>query len=201
VTRPGAGHVVVRADWADRDVLSQLVADAFKNLAPSRWLITDPDARDRVFPGYFRICLEHALAPRCWTPATTTSTATACPPIWKPPAREPAACTGATATSSSPVARFIFPTAGRQCGPCGASPALAGGDRRCERFASARSRSRPVCSATVGSGSPALLRPVLLEERSESAQQPARMEPEAPSSGHVGGCGCCQPAGDDQRPC
>jgi hypothetical protein len=62
VTRPGAGHVVVRADWADRDVLSQLVADAFKNLAPSRWLITDPDARDRVFPGFFRICLEHALA-------------------------------------------------------------------------------------------------------------------------------------------
>jgi GNAT superfamily N-acetyltransferase len=50
------------ADVADADALSQLIADAFHDLAPSRWLVPDPDARREIFPGYFRIYVEHALA-------------------------------------------------------------------------------------------------------------------------------------------
>lgn len=57
-TPPG----VVPADVADVDALSHLVADAFHDLAPSRWLIEDEDARREIFPGYFRIYVEHALA-------------------------------------------------------------------------------------------------------------------------------------------
>lgn len=52
----------VPADVADVTVLSQLIADAFHDLAPSRWLVPDPDARREIFPGYFRIYVEHALA-------------------------------------------------------------------------------------------------------------------------------------------
>jgi GNAT superfamily N-acetyltransferase len=53
---------VVRADAADLDVLSLVIAGAFHDLAPSRWLITDPAARREIFPGYFRIYAEHAMA-------------------------------------------------------------------------------------------------------------------------------------------
>ena len=53
---------VVRADAADLDILSQVIADAFHDLAPSRWLIPDPAARREIFPGYFRILIEHAMA-------------------------------------------------------------------------------------------------------------------------------------------
>jgi hypothetical protein len=64
MTRPvrTADWDAVRAAQADLDVLSRVIADAFMDLAPSRWLITDLDARRRIFPGYFRIYLEHALA-------------------------------------------------------------------------------------------------------------------------------------------
>jgi GNAT superfamily N-acetyltransferase len=53
---------VVPADAADLDTLSQVIADAFHDLAPSRWLIADPDARRRIFPGYFRLYVDHAMA-------------------------------------------------------------------------------------------------------------------------------------------
>ncbi len=53
---------VVPAGAADLDTLSHLIADAFHPLAPSRWLIGDPAARRQVFPGYFRLYAEHALA-------------------------------------------------------------------------------------------------------------------------------------------
>ena len=45
---PAAGDLdatVVRADAADLDVLGLVIADAFHDLAPSRWLIDDPAAR------------------------------------------------------------------------------------------------------------------------------------------------------------
>jgi GNAT superfamily N-acetyltransferase len=58
-TGPG---VVVRAGAADLDILSQVIAEAFHDLAPTRWLIDDPAARREIFPGYFRILAEHALA-------------------------------------------------------------------------------------------------------------------------------------------
>jgi GNAT superfamily N-acetyltransferase len=57
-----AAPALVRADEADLDVLSQVIADAFCDLAPSRWLIADPAARREIFPGYFRLYLEQALA-------------------------------------------------------------------------------------------------------------------------------------------
>ena len=52
---------VVPADTADLAAISQVIADAFHNLAPSRWLIADPAARRQIFPGYFQIYVEHAM--------------------------------------------------------------------------------------------------------------------------------------------
>jgi GNAT superfamily N-acetyltransferase len=52
---------MVTADAADVDILSQVIADAFHELAPSHWLIADPDARRAIFPGYFRLYVEHAM--------------------------------------------------------------------------------------------------------------------------------------------
>lgn len=53
---------VIRAHDADARRLSQVIADAFIDLPPSRWLIADPVARRDVFPGYFLIFVEHVLA-------------------------------------------------------------------------------------------------------------------------------------------
>jgi ribosomal protein S18 acetylase RimI-like enzyme len=54
--------VVVPADPADTAALAQLIADAFHDLPPSRWLVPGPQARREIFPGYFRIYVEHAMA-------------------------------------------------------------------------------------------------------------------------------------------
>ncbi len=56
---PGPG--VVCAGPADLDALSELIADAFHRLAVSRWLIADPYARRRIFPGYFRLLVAYAM--------------------------------------------------------------------------------------------------------------------------------------------
>jgi len=53
---------VIRADAADAAALSQVIADAFLDLPPSWWLIADQAVRRRVFPEYFRIFVEAALA-------------------------------------------------------------------------------------------------------------------------------------------
>jgi GNAT superfamily N-acetyltransferase len=53
---------VITADPADLDTLSQVIADAFHDLPPSRWLIASPGIRQAVFPQYFRLYVEHALA-------------------------------------------------------------------------------------------------------------------------------------------
>jgi GNAT superfamily N-acetyltransferase len=58
--QPAAG--IVRAGQADTGVLSQVIADAFFPLAPCRWLIPDETARREIFPSYFRMHVEHALA-------------------------------------------------------------------------------------------------------------------------------------------
>ena len=57
-----AGHAVIRAGQADLDILSQIIAGAFVDLAVSQWLITDVGARREIFPGYFRLSVEHAMA-------------------------------------------------------------------------------------------------------------------------------------------
>ena len=56
-----AGYRLQRAREGDVPMLSQVIADAFHNLDVSGWLIPDADERRRVFPGYFRIYVEHAL--------------------------------------------------------------------------------------------------------------------------------------------
>jgi GNAT superfamily N-acetyltransferase len=57
-----ADHRVERAGPDDANVLSHVIADAFFGLAVSQWLVPDPHARRAIFPGYFRIHVDHALA-------------------------------------------------------------------------------------------------------------------------------------------
>jgi GNAT superfamily N-acetyltransferase len=59
---PGAESAVVHAEPADLDTVSRIIADAFHGLAVSEWLIPDPDARRQIFPSYFRIVAERAVA-------------------------------------------------------------------------------------------------------------------------------------------
>jgi GNAT superfamily N-acetyltransferase len=61
VTTASPGPGVVAAGPADLEVLSDLIAEAFHGLAPSRWLIADPHARRRIFPGYFRLLIAYAM--------------------------------------------------------------------------------------------------------------------------------------------
>jgi GNAT superfamily N-acetyltransferase len=61
-TAETAGHRTVRAVQADIQTLSHMIADAFHDLVVSRWLIPDPAARRAIFPGYFQILVEHAMA-------------------------------------------------------------------------------------------------------------------------------------------
>lgn len=53
---------VICAAPADLDVLSDVIAVAFHDRAPSRWLIADPAARRAIFPGYFRLQVAYAMA-------------------------------------------------------------------------------------------------------------------------------------------
>lgn len=61
-TQPsGTASAVVTAVSSDIDTLSQVIADAFLDLPPSRWLVPDDNARREIFPGYFRLYVEHAM--------------------------------------------------------------------------------------------------------------------------------------------
>ncbi|HET9895787.1 MAG TPA: GNAT family N-acetyltransferase [Streptosporangiaceae bacterium] len=53
---------VIRASETDVGVLSRVIAEAFIDLPPSAWLVSDPEARRALFPGYFRILVEQTLA-------------------------------------------------------------------------------------------------------------------------------------------
>lgn len=53
---------LIRAEPADAEILSAVLAEAFFDLPPSRWLISDEASRRRIFPAYFQIFVEHALA-------------------------------------------------------------------------------------------------------------------------------------------
>jgi GNAT superfamily N-acetyltransferase len=87
VTGVPPGHAaVILAEPADADVLSRLIAEAFFPLPPSRWLIGDPAARRQIFPGYFRLYLEHALAHGI----TYTTTDHAAAALWLPTTASPA---------------------------------------------------------------------------------------------------------------
>jgi GNAT superfamily N-acetyltransferase len=55
-------HQPVPAEEADVERLSEIIAESFAPLAPSLWLIPDPQVRRELFPGYFRIYVEDAMA-------------------------------------------------------------------------------------------------------------------------------------------
>jgi GNAT superfamily N-acetyltransferase len=57
-----ADHRVERAEPGDATVLAHVIARAFFGLAVSHWLVPDPRTRREIFPGYFRIHVEHAFA-------------------------------------------------------------------------------------------------------------------------------------------
>lgn len=52
---------VIPAGPADAAALSQVIADAFLDLPPARWLIPGEAVRAAVFPGYFRIFVDLAM--------------------------------------------------------------------------------------------------------------------------------------------
>ena len=52
----------VTAGPADLNALSQVIAVAFHDLPPSQWLVSDSAERARIFPGFFRILLDWAMA-------------------------------------------------------------------------------------------------------------------------------------------
>lgn len=53
---------VVRVEPQDLAALSELIAEAFFDLPPSPWLISDETARREIFPAYFRLYLEDGMA-------------------------------------------------------------------------------------------------------------------------------------------
>jgi GNAT superfamily N-acetyltransferase len=57
-----ADHRVERAGPGDAEVLTHVIADAFFGLDVSQWLVPAPGPRHAIFPGYFRIHVERALA-------------------------------------------------------------------------------------------------------------------------------------------
>jgi GNAT superfamily N-acetyltransferase len=52
---------VVRPAAAEARNIAELIADAFFDLAPSKWLVKEPDMRVPVMRDYFRIAVEHAM--------------------------------------------------------------------------------------------------------------------------------------------
>ena len=70
-----ARHAVIPASRSDIDTLSQVIAEAFLDLAPCRWLISDRAARREIFPRYFRMYVVHAMADglACTTPDRTAA--------------------------------------------------------------------------------------------------------------------------------
>ena len=53
---------IVLAKTEDADVLSEVIAQAFHLLAPSIWLIPIAPARREIFPDYFRLFVDDAMA-------------------------------------------------------------------------------------------------------------------------------------------
>jgi GNAT superfamily N-acetyltransferase len=58
---PTATVAVTKARLSDVESLSKVIADAFVDLPPSRWLIGDRTDRMAVFPAYFALYVEHGI--------------------------------------------------------------------------------------------------------------------------------------------
>jgi len=69
----------------DLDILSRVIAAAFRDLPPSQWLISDPADRARAFPGFFRILLDWAMADG----TVTTTPARDAAALWIPAGTRP----------------------------------------------------------------------------------------------------------------
>lgn len=98
---------VIRATAADLGRLSEVIAEAFLDLPPAGWLIGDARERRQIFPAYFRLHLEHALADGI---IDTTPDKTAA--LWLPvttglPATLPGYNSRLTAITGSRAGRFI----------------------------------------------------------------------------------------------
>jgi GNAT superfamily N-acetyltransferase len=59
---PRASHAIVPAGPPDTGILAQLIAAAFHPLDVCRWLVPDETDRRAMFPGYFRLWAEPAIA-------------------------------------------------------------------------------------------------------------------------------------------
>lgn len=81
---------VIPAELADLDALSRVIAGAFFDLPPSRWLVPDPDARREIFPAYFRLYVEDALA----NGVVCTTADRAAVALWRRAGHRPAAQPG-----------------------------------------------------------------------------------------------------------
>jgi GNAT superfamily N-acetyltransferase len=76
---------IIRAEPEDAAVLSAVIAEAFFDLPPSLWLIKDEASRRRIFPFYFRILVEHAIA----NGIVHTTPDRAAAALWLPAGSEP----------------------------------------------------------------------------------------------------------------
>ncbi len=79
------GDLVVAASPDDIPVLAAVIAEAFFDLRPSRWLVPDRAERRRIWPGYSRIYVEHAMT--AGTVHTTTGRDAAA--LWIPVGQTP----------------------------------------------------------------------------------------------------------------
>jgi len=80
------GQNVVRAVYDDIEVLSHLIADACHDLPASRWLVSSPGLRRRIFPRYFTLHVEHAMTDG----VVYTTHARDAAALWHPVGDEPA---------------------------------------------------------------------------------------------------------------
>lgn len=76
---------ITRAGAADLDKLAAVIASAFIDLPPSRWLVSDEAERRRVFPGYFRLYLDHA----CTAGQVHVTPGLEAVALWLPPGTPP----------------------------------------------------------------------------------------------------------------
>ena len=99
---------VITAGAADLDTVSQVIADAFFDLPPSRWLIPDPAARREIFPGYFRLYAEHALEAGLVQTTPGRCAAALWIPVGEAPAGPPADYAARLAAATGPwLDRFL----------------------------------------------------------------------------------------------
>jgi GNAT superfamily N-acetyltransferase len=104
----GSHARVIPADAADLDTLSQVIAEAFHPLPPSRWLIADPGARREIFPEYFRLYVEHAMASGVVHTTTDRTAAALWISVGENPAKQPAGYGARLCAATGPwIDRFL----------------------------------------------------------------------------------------------